>query len=119
YSDRPTDVRIKLGDLKDPLSKDEFYARTERPKGILRWEINVAAGATGEKVRIVDYGFTLDFDRNLALHIPGAGVEEGQPAAARAEGMGGGGMGGGMGMGGTGGRMQQEFEMQQRAKLTK
>ena len=117
YSDRPTDVRIKLGDLKDPLSTDEFYVRTERPKGILRWEINVAAGATGEKVRIVNYGFTLDFDRNLALHIPGMGNPEGQPAAAQnAPGFGGGGMGG---MGAAPGRMQQEFEMQQRAKLTK
>ncbi len=99
YSDRPADVRIKLGDLKDPLSKDEFYVRTERPKGILRWEINVPAGATGEKVRIVEYGFTLDFDRNLALHIPGTSQPEAQPAPAM--------------------KLQQEFEIQQRAKLSK
>ena len=100
YSDRPNDVRIKLGDLHDPLSKDEFYVRTERPKGILRWEINVPAGATGEKVRIVEYGFTLDFDRNLALYIPGTSPPEPAAAAPAA-------------------KMQQEFEMEQRAKAAK
>ncbi len=98
YSDRTNDVRIKIGDLRDPLSKDEFYVRTERPKGILRWEINVAAGATGEKVRIVDYSFTLDFDRNLALYIPG--TNQAAPAAPAM-------------------KLQQEFEMDQRAKMSK
>ncbi|MGO8689128.1 MAG: mucoidy inhibitor MuiA family protein [Thermoguttaceae bacterium] len=99
YSDRPNDVRIKLADLKDPLSKDELYVRTERPKGILRWEIETPASATGEKVRIVEYAFTLDFDRNFALRIPGAG---GQAAPAPAQ-----------------EKAQQEFEIQQRARLTK
>jgi hypothetical protein len=100
YSDRPNDVRIKLGELKDPLSKDELYVRTERPKGILRWEIEVPASATGEKVRIVDYGFTLDFDRNFALRIPGSGAQPAAAAPAQE-------------------KAQQEFEMQQRARLTK
>ncbi len=100
YSDRPSDVRIKLGDLHDPLSKDDFYVRTERPKGILRWEIKVRAGATGENVRIVEYGFTLDFDRNLALYIPGTSNGEAQPAAPAM-------------------KLQQDFEMQQRAKISR
>jgi uncharacterized protein (TIGR02231 family) len=99
YSDRPADVRIKLGELKDPLSKDELYVRTERPKGILRWEIEVPAGATGEKVRIIDYGFTLDFDRSFTLNIPGT---ESRPSPSVAP-----------------AKMQQEFEMHERARLTK
>ena len=81
YSDRPNDVRVKLGELHDPLSKDKFYVRTEQPKGILRWEIDVKAGATGENVRIVNYGFTLDFDRNLSLYIPGTSPLEATPGA--------------------------------------
>ena len=100
YSDRPNDVRIKLGDLQDPLSKDEYYRRTEQPKGILRWDINVAAGATGEKVRKVEYSFTLDFDRTFSLYIRGAGPPTAAPAAPAID-------------------LQQEYEMQQRARLTK
>jgi len=100
HSERPADIRITLEDMKDPLSKDKFYLRTERPKGVLRWDIEVAAAATGDKVRIVEYGYTLDFDRTFALRtIGGPGqADEGIAAPAAAEAM-------------------QEFEQQQRARL--
>jgi uncharacterized protein (TIGR02231 family) len=91
YSDRGADVRIKLGDLKDPLSEDKVYLRTERPKNILRWDITVPAAATGEKARFIDYGFTVDFDRNLALNPVGE-----SPA-----------------------QLQREFERMQRARMAK
>jgi uncharacterized protein (TIGR02231 family) len=91
YSDRPADVRIKLGDLKDPLSTDPLYVRTEKPKNILRWDIKVPGNSTGDKVRMVEYGFTVDFDRNFVLGPPG----QSQPA------------------------LQLEFEQQQRARMLK
>jgi len=102
-AERAADVRVTLADMKDPLSKDQLYLRTERPKGILRWDVDVPAAATGEKVRIVEYGYTLDFDRNFALRTIGSAPVPGQdaaaaPAAAPAE-------------------AKQEFEMQQRARL--
>jgi uncharacterized protein (TIGR02231 family) len=67
HSARASDVRISLDDPAIPLSTDAIYLRTERPKGILRWDIEVAAGATGEKASEIAYGFKLDFDRNFAL----------------------------------------------------
>ncbi len=98
HSERPADIRITLDGMKDPLSTDKFYLRTERPKGILRWDIEVAAAATGDKVRIVEYGYTLDFDRTFALRtIGGPGrADEAMPAEAL-----------------------QEFEGQQRARLAR
>jgi uncharacterized protein (TIGR02231 family) len=72
YSDRPTEVRIKLGEMKDALSKDPLYLRTERPKNILRWDIEVAGAAAGEKARLVEYGLTIEFDRQLTINLPGA-----------------------------------------------
>ncbi len=89
-SDRPGDIRVTLGDLKDPLSTDELYVRTEKPKGILRWEIKVPAAATGKDARIIEYGFTVDFDRNLALNVAGGSPQQ----------------------------LQHEFERLQRARLT-
>ena len=65
------DVRVTLAEMKDPLDDDVLYLRRERPKGILRWEIEVSAGATREKARIINYGFTLEFDRNFRLTVPG------------------------------------------------
>jgi len=93
HSERTADIRITLGDMKDPLSSEQLYLRTERPKGILRWDIEAPASATGEKARIIEYGYTLDFDRNFAISTIGG---EDDPAAAAAE---------------------QEFEIQQRARL--
>jgi len=67
HSERTADIRIKMGEMKDKLSDDKLYLRTERPKGILRWDIEVAAAAIIDKARIIEYGYTLDFDRNLSL----------------------------------------------------
>jgi hypothetical protein len=67
HSNRASDVRISLDAPETALSTDVVYLRTERSKGILRWDLEVAAGATGEKASEIVYGFKLDFDRNFAL----------------------------------------------------
>ncbi len=72
FSDRPAEVRIKLGEMKEPLSTDSLYVRTEKPKNILRWDLTIPAGATAEKARLLEYGFTVEFDRNLAIGLPTA-----------------------------------------------
>jgi len=104
YSDHPTEIRIRLGELKDPLSQDPLYLRTERPKNILRWDLEVSGGASGEKARVVEYEFTLEFDRNLTISIPGliTGDEKGgamppQPALDP---------------------LRMEFEQMQRSRMT-
>jgi uncharacterized protein (TIGR02231 family) len=102
YSDRPTDVRIKLGELKDPLSEDALYVRTERPKNILRWDVNVPAAATAEKARLIEYGFTIEFDRQLAVNIPGVTTPADASAAPAAS-----------------PQLQQDFERMQRSKLAR
>jgi uncharacterized protein (TIGR02231 family) len=81
YSDRPGEVRITLGELEDPLSTDGLYLRTERPKGILRWEIDVPSGSIGKDARLIEYAFTVAFDRNFQLTAttatqPSAAVEQ-------------------------------------------
>jgi len=75
------EVRVTLGALEDKLSEDKLYLRVERPKGILRWDIELPAKAAGEKARLVQYGFTLEFDRTRDLTQPG---RPGAPAAAPA-----------------------------------
>ncbi|MCE5301953.1 MAG: mucoidy inhibitor MuiA family protein [Planctomycetaceae bacterium] len=88
YSDRTAEVRIKLGETKDPLSVEPLYVRTERPKNILRWDLTVPAGATAEKARFVEYGFTVEFDRNLTVGLPqtaSAGEAESMPCEQRPE----------------------------------
>lgn len=94
HTERTADLRIKLGEMADALSEDKVYLRTERPKGILRWDISVPASATGEKARMIEYGYTLAYDRNLSLSAP---VGDNPAATAPA--------------------MQMEFEQLQRARM--
>jgi hypothetical protein len=38
-----------------------------RPLGILRWDVDVKAGSAAETARIVDYGFQLEFDKDMDI----------------------------------------------------
>lgn len=67
YSRDSMSVRVETDNLKDKLSEDAVYVRTEKPKGILRWDITVAANTSGEKARVIEYGYSVDHDRNLHL----------------------------------------------------
>jgi len=67
HTERVSDVRIKLDELEDALSDDKLYLRRERPKGILRWDVEVAANAMGENARLIEYGYTAEFDRSFQL----------------------------------------------------
>ena len=68
---READLRLTL-DSKEKLSEDALYVRLEKPKGILRWEVDVSARAAGEKARILEYSYKLEFDRNMHLAAPGS-----------------------------------------------
>ncbi len=70
WSDTQDLLRVTLGTLSDPLSEDATYARIERTKGILRWDLDVPAGSSAEKARVVTYSYTVEHDRNFALTAP-------------------------------------------------
>ena len=67
FSEDAEAIRVTMGDMKDPLSEDPLYLRRQRPKGLLRWDIEVPGGAVRENARIIEYGFTVEFDRNFQL----------------------------------------------------
>jgi uncharacterized protein (TIGR02231 family) len=120
YSDE-TSIRIRLGEIKDKVSEDPLYARTEKPKNLLRWDLEVPGKSIDDKVKLIDYGFTVEMARSASI-TTGSTIAAGTPGAPnepalqqefeqlqrnRQGGMnsmgGGGGMGGGMG-GAAGGR---------------
>lgn len=69
-SDRETDVRVTMGEMDEKLSTDKLYLRLEQPKGILRWDVKVAAKAAGETAHTFEYGYKIEFDRTLSLGAP-------------------------------------------------
>jgi hypothetical protein len=84
-SEREGDVRVTLGEMKDKLSEDKVYLRIERPKGILRWEIDVPGKAFGDQARLLEYGYKMEFDRNLGIATPGEGPGGAAAPAAKRE----------------------------------
>ena len=57
---------------KVPLSEDKVYLRTIRKMGILRWEVQVPAKASGASAHMVEYEFKMEFDRNMHVAEPSA-----------------------------------------------
>ena len=79
-TDNSRALRVQLGDVSTELSKDALYVRTDRPLGILRWDIKVAAGATRENAHEVTYDYTLEFERGLAISNPASPQNESMKA---------------------------------------
>jgi len=70
HSERSEDIRVTLGKMSDPLSEDKLYVRRERPMGLLRWEIDVPADASGADARLVEYRVQVEYDRQYQIALP-------------------------------------------------
>jgi len=75
HPERSADVRVTLLETDTELSDDPLYLRNDRPKGILRWDVEVPAEAAGETAKILQYGFRVEFDRNYQLTTEGKSQE--------------------------------------------
>lgn len=71
HTDRSGELRVTLGEMSAEFSKDALYLKTDRPLGILRWDVEVPAGAAQDKAHVVSYSYELEFDRNLQITSPG------------------------------------------------
>ncbi len=69
-AERGADIRITLENGDTPLSEDKLYLRDLRPKGILRWDLEVPARAIGDATRDLAYGYKMEYDRKLAVTNP-------------------------------------------------
>ncbi len=60
-------VAVNLLDPNPKLSDDAGYLRQHRPENLLRWDVTVAPGQTGEKAASVAYQFKLEYARDVAI----------------------------------------------------
>jgi len=68
------DIRLTLTKGEEGLCKEEEYLEGDRKRGMLRWDVQAPAGATGLKAYAQEYAFRLEFDKNLAVTgMPGTG----------------------------------------------
>jgi len=68
-----SDIKVSLIDSDPNLSSDETYLRTDRHKGILRWDVQVPARAVGSDVLAVEYTFSVEHDRQMQIMAADSG----------------------------------------------
>jgi hypothetical protein len=60
-------VAVSLEEPKPKLSADSTYARKDRPQNLLRWDLTVEPGTSGEKAATIDYQFKLEYARDVSI----------------------------------------------------
>lgn len=60
-------LSIELTDHSHPLSSDAEYLRTEKDKGILRWDLNLKPNTHGKNATIVNYTFMMKYDNDMTI----------------------------------------------------
>ena len=61
------EIKVTLVSKSEPLSDDSEYQNTQRKKGILRWDLNVPANATGTRAAMVEYTIELEYEKSATL----------------------------------------------------
>ncbi|TWT29238.1 hypothetical protein KOR34_52930 [Posidoniimonas corsicana] len=61
------EIKVTLVDPGKPLSEDQEYLKNQRKDGLLRWDLQVPAGATGLNQSTVDYTIQLEYDKQLQI----------------------------------------------------
>jgi len=70
-------LEIKDLETKPALSSDAEYLRTEKPNGILRWELELAPNTVEGKATIVTYSYTMRYDSEMQIQPVGpVGVQQ-------------------------------------------
>jgi hypothetical protein len=60
-------VGVSIAKATPDLSKDALYLRECRPNNLLRWDLDVEPGVSGEKAMAIAYEFTMALDRQMAI----------------------------------------------------
>jgi uncharacterized protein (TIGR02231 family) len=66
FMEDATNLRVSVGEMSQPLSANADYLRYEKPKGILRWDIEAPPGSL-DKSTSLRYTYSLEFDKSLTL----------------------------------------------------
>jgi hypothetical protein len=72
HAENGADIAVTLGKTSDPLSADKLYQREERPVGLLRWDIDAPADASGDEARLIEYAYSVEYDRQYVVSLPEA-----------------------------------------------
>ena len=76
-------VGVSLTKTNPELSQDALYLREQRPGNLLRWDVTVGPGQSGEKALAIHYELRLELDRQMTISsFKSPGVFASAPAAS-------------------------------------
>jgi len=64
---KDNDVKVTLVSSSKEVSDDALYQQRELKKGMLRWDLPVAAQSINGKAAVVDYQLKLEYDRQMTI----------------------------------------------------
>ena len=70
HAENGADIKVTLGKTSIPLSDEKLYQREERPMGLLRWDVEAAGGSAGETARLIEYSYSVAYDRQYVVSLP-------------------------------------------------
>lgn len=62
-----SDIKITLLKSDQPVSEDRDYQQREMEDGLLRWDVEVPAGATGVDRFVLRYTMQIEYDKQLSI----------------------------------------------------
>ncbi len=70
------ELKITLITGRLSLSDDADYSEFDRPKGILRWDLEIPASSSGSKAVKFDYSFDMKFDSDMQISSLGTVIQK-------------------------------------------
>jgi hypothetical protein len=64
---KDTGIEITQFETNVPLSQDAEYLRTQREKGILRWDLELAPNTIEERAKIITYTYTMKYSNDMRI----------------------------------------------------
>jgi uncharacterized protein (TIGR02231 family) len=64
---RAGEIQVDLVDLSHPLATDALYVAEERPQGLLKWGLSIAANASGRNAAVVTYGVRINRAKDVEM----------------------------------------------------
>jgi hypothetical protein len=77
-------LSVSLVKSAPEVSTDPLYIRESKPDNLLRWDLTVEPGRSGEKALAVNYEFKLELGRQMRINSITAGTPLGFPAPQKA-----------------------------------
>ena len=60
-------LSIELTNVSHPVSTDAEYLRTQKDKGILRWDLTLKPNTNGKEATVVNYTFLMKYDNDMTI----------------------------------------------------